>query len=338
MSWLKPLIDAGMTPMDVMIVGGAIVLALLLVIVAFAAGANQSKQRLKRVTQLSQKADAAAGRTSAVNVKRATADSSIAALDYMIKRWLPNPQKLRSRLLRTGRRITLGQYLTFSLVLAAIAAGALKLTFPIPFFACLMAGIVIGLGIPHLVVGVVGKQRQNKFNALFPEGIDLIVRGLKSGLPASESIRVVGQEINDPVGVEFREVSDQIKFGKTMTDALWTVAPRIDTPEFRFFIIALSIQQETGGNLAETLENLSMVLRKRKTLKLKIKALSSEAKASAYIIGSLPFIMFGILLMMNYGYASTLYTDPRGIMLVGCGLVSYAIGIGTMAKMVRFEI
>jgi len=336
---LQSLIAAGMTPIDVMIFGGAIVLALLLVIVAFVAGANQSKQRLKRVTQLSQKADIAAGRTSAVNVKRATADSSIAALDYMIKRWLPNPQKLRSRLLKTGRRISLGQYITFSLVLAAVAAGVLKLTFAgIPFFGCLMAGIVIGLGIPHLAVGIMGKRRQNKFNALFPEGIDLIVRGLKSGLPASESIRVVGQEIDDPVGVEFREVSDQIKFGKTITDALWTVAPRIDTPEFRFFIIALSIQQETGGNLAETLENLSMVLRKRKTLKLKIKALSSEAKASAYIIGSLPFIMFAILLMMNYGYASMLYTDPRGLILVGCGLASYAVGIGTMAKMVRFEI
>jgi tight adherence protein B len=334
---LQSLIDAGMTPLDVVIIGGAIVLALLLVIVAFAAGANQSKQRLKRVTQLSQKADAAVGR-SAVNVKRATADSSIVALDYVIKRWLPNPAKLRGRLLRTGRRISLGQYLAFSLVLAAITAGILKVTFAIPFIACLMAGVVIGLGLPHLVVGMMGKRRQNKFNSLFPEAIDLIVRGLKSGLPASESIRVVGQEIGDPVGVEFREVSDQIKFGKTLTDALWTVAPRIDTPEFRFFIISMSIQQETGGNLAETLENLAMVLRKRKTLKLKIKALSSEAKASAYIIGALPFIMFGILLMMNYGYASTLYTDPRGLILVGCGLVSYAIGIGTMAKMVRFEV
>jgi tight adherence protein B len=335
---LQSLVDAGLTPMDVVIIGGAIVLALLLVIVAFAAGANQSKQRLKRVTQLSQKADAASGRVSAVNVKRATADSSIVALDYMIKRWLPNPQKLRGRLLRTGRRISLGQYLAFSAVLAALAAGVLKVTFAIPFIACLMAGVVFGLGLPHLVVGMMGKRRQNKFNALFPEAIDLIVRGLKSGLPASESIRVVGQEIGDPVGVEFREVSDQIKFGKTLTDALWTVAPRIDTPEFRFFIISMSIQQETGGNLAETLENLAMVLRKRKTLKLKIKALSSEAKASAYIIGALPFIMFGILLMMNYGYASTLYTDPRGLILVGCGLVSYTIGIGTMAKMVRFEI
>jgi tight adherence protein B len=335
---LQQLQDAGITPQDVMIFGGAVVLALVLVTLAFTTGANQSKQRLKRVTQLAQKTDASVGKSAAVNVKRATADSSIAAVDYMIKRWLPNPQKMRGRLLRTGRQISLGQYLTFCSVLAVLTAGALKLAVSIPFIACLMVGVVVGVGIPHLVIGVMGSRRRNKFNALFPEGIDLIVRGLKSGLPVSESIRVVGQEISDPVGVEFREISDQIKFGKSLTDAMWSVAPRIDTPEFRFFIIALSIQQETGGNLAETLENLSGVLRKRKTLKLKIKALSSEAKASAYIIGSLPFLMFGILMMMNYGYASTLYTDPRGIILVGCGLISYALGIGTMAKMVRFDI
>jgi tight adherence protein B len=334
---LQQLQDAGITPQDVLIFGGAIVLALVLVILAFATGANQSKQRLKRVTQLAQKADAVS-KSSAVSVKRATADSSIAAIDYMIKRWLPNPQKMRGRLLRTGRQITLGQYLTFCGVLAVLAAGVLKILVAIPFIACLLVGVVVGVGLPHLVIGIMGGKRRNKFNALFPEGIDLIVRGLKSGLPVSESIRVVGQEISDPVGVEFREVSDQIKFGKTLTDALWSVAPRIDTPEFRFFIISLSIQQETGGNLAETLENLSTVLRKRKTLKLKIKALSSEAKASAYIIGSLPFLMFGILLSMNYGYASTLYTDPRGIILVGCGLISYVLGIGTMAKMVRFDV
>jgi len=335
---LQQLQDAGVTPQDVLIFGGAIVLAFILIILAFATGANQSKQRLKRVTQMAQKTDAAAGKSTAVNVKRATADSSIAAIDYLIKRWLPNPQKMRGRLLRTGRQISLGQYLTFCGVLALLTTSLLKLMVAIPFIACVGVGIVVGIGIPHLVIGFLGGRRRNKFNALFPEGIDLIVRGLKSGLPVSESIRVVGQEISDPVGVEFREVSDQIKFGKTMTDALWAVAPRLDTPEFRFFIISMSIQQETGGNLAETLENLSTVLRKRKTLKLKIKALSSEAKASAYIIGSLPFLMFAILLSMNYGYASTLYTDPRGIILVGCGLISYALGIGTMAKMVRFDI
>ena len=146
------------------------------------------------------------------------------------------------------------------------------------------------------------------------------MRGLKSGLPVSESIRIVGQEISDPVGVEFREISDQIKFGKTLTDALWSVAPRIDTPEFQFFVIS---SVDPAGDRRQSRRDAGEPLRRAaqaQQMKLKIKALSSEAKASAYIIGSLPFIMFGILLMMNYGYASTLYTDPRGIMLVGCGL------------------
>jgi tight adherence protein B len=334
---LKVLQQTGLTPQDVVIAGGAIFLALMLVIVAFAAGARQSKQRLRRVSQIAQKSDPRV-RAGAVNVKRATADSSIAAVDYLIKRWLPNPQKMRMRLLRTGRRIPLGQYLLFCLALAMLTTAAIKLFVNVPLAACALIGFVVGLGIPHFVTGFMGKRRQNKFIALFPEAIDLIVRGLKSGLPASESIRVVGQEISDPVGVEFREVGDQIKFGKTITEALWAVAPRIDLPEFRFFIISLSIQAETGGNLAETLENLSNILRRRRQLKLKIKALSSEAKASAYIIGSLPFIMFAILLTMNYDYTSMLYTDPRGLIMVGVGLCSYAIGIGTMAKMVRFEI
>ena len=183
---LQQLQDAGITPQDVLIFGGAIVLAFVLVILAFATGANQSKQRLKRVTQMAQKADAVVGKSSAVSVKRATADSSFAALDYMIKRWLPNPQKMRGRLLRTGRQITLGQYLTFCGVLAVLAAGVLKLLVAIPFVACLLVGIVVGVGIPHLVIGIMGGRRRNKFNALFPEGIDLIVRGLKSGLPVSE--------------------------------------------------------------------------------------------------------------------------------------------------------
>jgi tight adherence protein B len=334
---LQVLQQTGLTPQDVVIAGGAVFVALMLVILAFATGARQSKQRLRRVSQIAQKTDPRA-RSAAVSVKRATSDSSIAALDYLIKRWLPNPQKMRLRLLRTGRKIPLGQYLMFCVVLALVATAAIKLFLNFPLAACALIGFVIGIGIPHFIIGFMGKRRQNKFLQLFPEAIDLIVRGLKSGLPASESIRVVGQEISDPVGVEFREVADQIKFGKTITDSLWTVAPRIDLPEFRFFIISLSIQSETGGNLAETLENLAHILRRRRQLKLKIKALSSEAKASAYIIGSLPFIMFAILLMMNYNYTSMLYKDPRGLIMVGIGLCSYAIGIGTMAKMVRFEI
>src|SRR3546814_6834106 len=140
-----------------------------------------------------------------------------------------------------------------------------------------------------MAVGYLVNKRQDKFLAIFPEAIDLIVRGLKSGLPVTESINAVGREMDDPIGTEFRRIGDDIRFGKTMTEALWAATDRLSVAEFKFFVISLSVQQETGGNLAETLGNLSGILRSRQQMKLKVRAMSSEGRASAMIIGSLPF-------------------------------------------------
>jgi tight adherence protein B len=328
--------QSNLSPTDVMIFIVSVTLAAIMVMTVVLISARKSKMRMKRVMQVSGTTDARD--RSKINVRRATADSSIAALDYLIKRWVPNPQKIRMRLSRTGRNITLGQYFLFCFGLAAMVGLALKLFMGAPTIVCLLIGVTVGFLVPHIVTGMMVKRRQDTFMRNFPEAIDLIVRGLKSGLPVTESIRVVGQEIPDPIGVEFRGIADAVKFGKPMIEALWAIEPRIDIQELRFFITALAIQQETGGNLAETLENLSIVLRRRKQMKLKIKALSSEAKASAYIIGSLPFVMFGIILATNYDYGSTLYKDPRGIIMVGGAFVSYSIGIAIMWKMVRFDI
>ena len=333
MSFLQ---NTDLSPTDLMIFIVSLTVAVILVVTVVAIGARKSKMRMQRVMAVTGKIDKRDGKT--VNVRRATADSSIAAFDYLIKKFLPNPQRMRMRLAKTGRTITLGQYLMFCFGVFVMAGLALKLLMGLPTIVCILAGIPIGFLIPHIVTGTMAKRRQDKFMRNLPEALDLIVRGLKSGLPVTESIRVVGQEIMDPIGFEFRGVADAVKFGKPMIEALWSIEPRIDIQEFRFFITALAIQQETGGNLAETLENLSNILRRRKQMKLKIKALSSEAKASAYIIGSLPFIMFAIILTMNYDYGSQLYKDPRGIILIACGFVSYAIGIAIMWKMVRFDI
>jgi tight adherence protein B len=144
--------------------------------------------------------------------------------------------------------------------------------------------------------------------------------------------------MEDPVGIEFQRITNSVKLGQTLEEALWDGSRRLDTPTFKFFIISLSVQRETGGNLAETLENLADVLRKRQQLQLKIKAMSSEARASAYIIGSLPFIMFSILFLMNRSYISTLFTDPRGIFVMGIGLAMIGLGAFVMSKLVKFEI
>lgn len=335
MSLIVRLIESGASFAELLVAAVAILVAIALVIAFLILTARQNRQRARRIGRAASRT--AASSETTLSVRRQTAYSSVPIIDQLLH-LLPSMEKLRDRLSRTGLKISIGLYLGICAVLGFVTAAGFWFFFSLPLTVNVLAGVVAGLGIPHFITTYLGIRRVNRFTALFPEAIDLIVRGLKSGLPVTESIKVVGNEIKDPVGEEFRLISDSIKFGLSLNQALWSAAPRINTPEFRFFNITLSIQQETGGNLAETLENLSAVLRRRRQMKLKIKAFSSEAKASAYIIGSLPFIMFFLIMMVNYSYAITLFTDKRGVMMVLAGLLCYAVGIGVMAKMIRFEI
>jgi tight adherence protein B len=259
-------------------------------------------------------------------------------VDKAFSRFVPRPELLRRRLERAGLKISIGQYALIGLVLVGLFAILIRTFVGLPLAASFLFGLVCALLVPHLVVGMLIGRRKNKFLKLFPDAIDLLVRGLKSGLPVTESMINAGHEIPDPVGTEFRRITDMIRFGKSMEEALWATSARLDLPEFKFFVISLAIQRETGGNLAETLNNLSDILRKRHAAKLKIKALSSEAKASAIIIGALPFIMFFLLNVVKRGYTDPLLTDPRGQVMLAGALLWLAMGVGTMAKMVRFEI
>ena len=164
-----------------------------------------------------------------------------------------------------------------------------------------------------------------------------MVRGVRSGLPVTETIINVGREIKGPVGQEFRKVAEQIQLGQPLEEVLWHAACRIDLPEFTFMCIAFSIQRETGGNLAETLDNLEQLLRDRKQMPLKIRAYSSEAKTRSTIIGSLPFIMLGLLSVVNWTYVPTLFNTHSGnmLLLAAGGLI---LGIGALKKLASFEI
>ena len=239
--------------------------------------------------------------------------------------------------LAAGKSWTLSHYaaacgaIGFGVMLLLALRGA-------PLLLALFVGLVAGIGLPHFYVGFLGKRRVAKFLMRFPDAIELLVRGLRSGLPITETLQVVGGEIPDPVGIEFRGVSDRMRIGRTMEASLQETADRLNTPEFQFFTITLAIQRETGGNLAETLGNLADVLRKRLQMKLKIKAMSSESKASAYIIGVLPFALFGALMFANPDYVGKFFTDTR-LMLALCGAGAWmGIGVLIMAKMINFEI
>jgi tight adherence protein B len=320
-------------PLMIMIAG---MLGTLYVLYSAIAGPSPARVGARRLEALRERHSKSNEVAAQAQMKRILAHRTT-RMDGLAQRFIPNPALLRSRIERTGKSWNLAHYLTASIGVAAVVTLLLKLQ-GLPFLLALFMGLFTGVSIPHFTISILIKRRVNKFTARFPDAIELMVRGLRSGLPISETIGIVGNEIQGPIADEFSSVSDKMKIGRTMEAALQETADRLGTPEFQFFVITLAIQRETGGNLAETLANLADVLRKRAQMKLKIKAMSSESKASAYIIGSLPFIVFGLIYSINASYMGDFFTDQR-LMIAGVGgLFWMAIGAGIMAKMINFEI
>ena len=313
------------------------VLASLLIAVQAFSGPSASKLQAKRLESVRERHSKSSEVAAQAQLKRIFANRQQNKAEGFAQRFIPNPALLRLRLQQTGKSWTLPQYVLGS---AGIAAGTMLLLWfkGAPILLALAFGLFVGIGLPHFVVGKLIQRRVAKFTAKFPDAIELMVRGLRSGLPISETVGIVGTEIQDPVGMEFRSVSDKMKIGRTMEASLQETADRLGTPEFQFFVISLAIQRETGGNLAETLSNLADVLRKRSAMRLKIRAMSSESKASAYIIGALPFIVFGLIWFINGQYMQNFFVDTRLMIAGGLGMVWMAIGAFIMAKMINFEI
>jgi tight adherence protein B len=319
-----------------LMVGGGVlaVLAMMLFAVRGPSVGKASSRRLESVRERHSKSNEVAAQAQ---LKRILQNRNQTRMDGLAQRLIPKPALLRHRLHQTGRSWTLAQYAMASLGLTLVIA-VLMAVKGLPILFALFVGLFVGIGLPHFIVGKLIKRRIAKFTARFPDAIELMVRGLRSGLPISETLGVVAEEIPGAIGDEFRSVSDKMKIGRTMEAALQETADRLGTPEFQFFVITLAIQRETGGNLAETLANLADVLRKRAQMKLKIKAMSSESKASAWIVGALPFIVFVLIWFINGKYMQTFFVDER-LIIAGCGgLVWMGIGVFIMAKMVDFEI
>lgn len=322
-----------MTQLFLVMLGGIGVLAMLLFAFSGPSGAKAQKRRLEGLRDR----HARGGAISVEDKMRRITTAQDTRMDSFAARFLPNPALLKKRLAMTGKEWSVGKYVVINLAILVVI-GFVLLAKGAPALLALFAAMMVGLGLPHMAVGFMIKRRIQNFTVRFPDAIDLLVRGLRAGLPISETLGVVAGEIPGPVGDEFRLVTDKMKIGRTMETALQETADRLGTPEFQFFCITLAIQRETGGNLAETLGNLADVLRKRAQMKLKVKAMSSESKASAYIVGSLPFIVFAMIWMINNEYMMNFLKDER-LMITGLGgLVWMAIGGFIMAKMVNFEI
>ncbi|WP_213981217.1 type II secretion system F family protein [Sphingomonas sp. dw_22] len=323
--------------MPVVMLGGGAFLVFALMVLAFS-GPSAERAGARRLTKLRERHVVSAAGTNAMEAQlRRVSAARQTNMDATASRFLPNPALLQKRLHMTGQPWTLSQYALATLGLILVPAGLLLFE-GAPIWLALFLGLAIGLGLPHFVVGFFIKRRIARFTAKFPDAIELLVRGLRSGLPITETMSVVGSEVDGPVGEEFRAVSDKMKIGRTLDAALQETADRLGTPEFQFFTITIAIQRETGGNLAETLANLADVLRKRSQMKLKIKAMSSESKASALIVGALPFIVFGLIWFINNRYMLNFFVDERLMVAGGGGLIWMGLGAFIMAKMVNFEI
>jgi tight adherence protein B len=198
-------------------------------------------------------------------------------------------------------------------------------------------GFAAGFGAPHWFLNRMKKRREAKFLDAFPDAVDVIVRGIKAGLPLFDSLKIVVNDAKEPVKSEFAAIVETQAIGMPLSDACARLYERMPVSEANFFGIVIAIQQKAGGNLSEALGNLSKVLRERKKMKGKIKAMSMEAKASAWIIGSMPPAIMGIVYIMTPGYMDVMWASPTGRLLLVGSAIWMAIGIFTMKKMINFD-
>ncbi|HSV29159.1 MAG TPA: type II secretion system F family protein [Candidatus Omnitrophota bacterium] len=218
----------------------------------------------------------------------------------------------------------------------AIAMGGLFYLMISPTMGAVGA-LLGGFALPRFFLKIRTKRRLARFTFLFADAIDIITRGIRSGLPLGECLKVIAKELPEPVGSEFRAVNEGIRLGMTVEESLNRMSLRVPTAEVRFFAIVVGIQQQTGGNLADTLQKLSDVLRGRKKMRDKIQAMSSEAKASAGIIGSLPVAVGGLLSIIAPDYIGLLFNTSTGNWMLGIGAAVMGTGVLVMRGMINFE-
>ena len=243
---------------------------------------------------------------------------------------------LRRRLEQAGLDISPRTFWIWCAIAALVTLSVCMITRQ-SVIADLLAPFAVGLGLPRWVIGFLKSRRQKKFTNEFANAIDAIVRSVRSGLPTNEALKMVARELPEPVAGEFSKLVESLKVGVTLEQALKRMLESMPTPEVSFFAIVMTIQQKSGGNLSEALSNLSGVLRDRKRLQGKIKAMSLEAKASAGIIGSLPVVVGALVYFTTPDYIKLLFSERVGnLMLVGCG-IWMGVGISVMKKMISFK-
>jgi tight adherence protein B len=249
------------------------------------------------------------------------------------------PQNLRVRLdtefAAAGSRIGLLHLIISALISAIVVVAFTSRVLALDTTLVFLTGFLALTISPLILLRIAQSRYRSRFLDVFPDALDLVRRGIRAGLPVTEALVVAGREIADPVGIEIRRALAQVQIGAQVIDALQETANRIRVPDFHFMVVALALQQKTGGSLAETLANLSGVIRARKALRLKARSLSAEAKVSAMVLSALPFIVGGAMYLLNYRLMQSLIVDSRGRFMLGVAFLSLIIGLTTMYVLVR---
>jgi tight adherence protein B len=285
------------------------------------------------------KAKAARDRVQELSKRRKSLQDSLKDLEkkQQEKNKYIGDNSLKSRLAQTGIAVTMGRFYAMSAGLG-ILASLVALIIGMPLLASLGAGFVFAFGFPRWVIGFLIMRRRNKFLEEFPNALDVMVRSIKSGLPLNDAIRLIAADGREPVKREFQRVVESQKVGLSIPDACARMLQTMPLSEVSFFSIVIAIQSQAGGNLSEALGNLGKVLRERRKMKAKVSALSMEAKASAVIIGALPFIVATLVYLTSPQYMMILFTDPRGHIIMLVSGVWMSIGILVMRNMINFDI
>lgn len=306
---------------------------------AFVSGGASSGEALKRARAIQggKQAKGAARRAAQQNTPEGRRKQILQQLNEADRRNRKARMSLPARMQQAG----LAPNLKLFWILSSVSGGVgllLALVFGLSPLVALMVALVLGLGLPRWVLAFLAKGRVKKFSGEFANAVDVIVRGIRSGLPVHDCFKIIARESPAPLGPEFQRLVEAIGVGMTLGQALDKMYERMPSPELRFLAIVMAIQQKTGGNLGEALSNLSTVLRARRMMGEKVKALSSEAISSAGIIGSLPIVVMTLVMVASPDYMSRMFTDPRGhAMLLGSG-VWMGLGVLVMKKMISFKI
>jgi tight adherence protein B len=267
-----------------------------------------------------------------------TAENVVVSLRRPLRQRRALPALLLARLddtlAATGNRLGLPHLVATAIIAAVTVGSTAAVAQARPALSIALAGAAAAAA-PTLLVQLAQSRNQRRFLDIFPDALDLIVRAVRAGLPVLEAIELAAREIRAPVGIEFERILGEIRIGIEIEDALQHAADRIRVPDFRFFVVSLLLHRRAGGSIAEALANLSAIIRQRKALRMKARALTAEATASTAVVAATPFIAGVGLFLINRQVMSILFVDPRGRFMLGVAVVGLLLGIIAMKAIIK---